>query len=360
MTSDQSILAQITQLLNASLEGWFGAGTRLRDGQPKRMDRSYTVILHYIAVDTDENLIPLILKLPREKWMKNLKEIIDDEDIRTITVQRTEILQGIEKAVAASGNKNLTAIRIYGVYPEFCTILMEWRKFTTFKRLYFHRPVYLRSNRFYQTIDKNVQIAGQWVKLWHEYFRYPEDRTTKQLQLIESVNKMLKQIEDLTGSDYPALRQRFSDSNDRIMDTPNPISLLHNDLTFNNLFVTEGGRIGGFDPTPNPPGSIYQDLARLLTFCATTNRQVATQGLYFGSSFPKRVESSFLRGYGSDIDMDLLNFFCARLVLKKWGEFELEDLYQKSTVTSLPGARSLFRPQINRYFQNLILHYLKR
>jgi hypothetical protein len=360
MTSDQSIITQITQTLNASLEGWFGAGFRLSGEQPERMDRSYTVILNYIAVGPDEEQIPLILKLPREKRMGTLQEIISDEDIRTVAIQRTEILQGIEKAVAESGNSNLTAIKIYGVFSEFCAIVMEWREFTTFKRLYFQRPVYLSHKRFFDTVDRDNYIAGQWVRLWHESFLHPGDQTTQQLRVNETVNEMLGQIEDLTGSQYQELRQRFSDTHDLIKDTPNPISSLHNDLTFNNLFVSDDGRIGGFDPTPEPPGSIYQDLARLLTFCATSNQQVATQGLYFGKWYPHQVESSFLRGYGPNIEKDMLNFFCARLVLEKWLEFEVEDLYQKSILTSLPGARSMFRPLINRYFHNLILHYLTR
>ena len=52
-----------------------------------------------------------------------------------------------------------------------------------------------------------------------------------------------KAIEELTGKDYHPLKQEFARIYDSIKYTPNPIAYLHNDLTFNNLFITDDEKI---------------------------------------------------------------------------------------------------------------------
>ena len=360
MASDQSIITQITEQVIASLPSWFGDGARLRFKQPERLDRAFTVILNYTVVDPNGKETRLVIKLPRERSMHTLQEIIDSEDIRTVAVQRAEILRSITEAVVKSGNQDLTAIQIYGSFPEHCAIVMEHRSFKTFKQLFFHQSTLLRGNSYYHTVEQAVFTAGQWVSLFHNTFRQPEDQTPAQMDVISRVNEIIGQIETLTGKDHQPLRQAFAATYDRIKDTPTPVSSLHNDLTFNNLFVTDAGKIGGFDPTPEPPDSIYLDLARILADLATRNHQVTSLGMYFSERLRNLVESSFMRGYGSDLDTDLLNFYLALLALEKWLEYEFEDQYRKSPLSKLPGARNLARPHINRYFLNLTLHYLTR
>ncbi len=358
MASDQTIISKITQALNTSLPEWFGAGAHLSEDNPERMDRSYTVILNYAAIDARGKTTPLIVKLPREKWMTSLQQIIESEEIRTVAVRRAKILQQVADAVDRSGNQNLTAIRIYGSLPEYCAIIMEHRSFITYKRLFFHQTDLLRGDHFYQTVEQAVFTAGQWIKLYHDTFRQPESRTNGQLGLIERVNESIDLIEELTGKDYHPLKQEFARKYESIKDTPNPIAYLHNDLTFNNLFITDDEKTGGFDPTPEPADSIYLDLARILTDLSTRNHQVTSQGSFFSKRLLQMVNNSLLSGYDAELDENLLNFYCASLAVEKWVDFEEEDQYRKLALTSIPGARSVFRPGINRYFYNLTTKYL--
>jgi len=103
--------------------------------------------------------------------------------------------------------------------------------------------------------------------------------------------------------------------------------------------------------------SIYSDLCLILIHPHTLKIQIFSFGYFYPKIILKNYRQSILNGYFKNIkiDKDIVNIYCALMVLKKWARFE----YNRSNYRGIKQFIStLFLPITNRYFFGLITSYL--
>ncbi|MEJ2756878.1 MAG: phosphotransferase [Anaerolineales bacterium] len=325
--------------------------------QPEKVEREYTLFYHYTVLDKDGKEIPLIVKLPRENWMTTLNEIVVCEDLREVAKEHAEILQKIDYAVRNSGIEELDAIRVPGLLPEFCAIVMENLPFITFKQknLTIHPP--FRTRKYWQEVSKEIRLAGKWLRIFHETFDQDEEVTIEELKVDQQAEKYFDDIEAFCGQPNSRLRHEFMEIYDQVKDTKVHTTILHNDLHLNNIFITSEGKVGGYDPIPGNIGTIYLDLARALTDPLSKREQLISHGNFYSRKYLDRLRGGFLEGYGEErIDHQLLNFYCALEGLKKLWEYE--EILTSPKVSRIPGLQRIGRFNIHRYVKKYIRGFL--
>jgi hypothetical protein len=351
MRSDQTIISEITQEIKNALPDWYGPKASLLTEIPERRDREFTIFLRYSVINEQGKHIPLILKMPRDYWMTTLEEIIASSHLSSFTRDEAAILQKIEQAVAASSNPDLCAIHVLAYLEGYAVTVMEEIAFNTYKQTYLKRPTLFQTNAF-----RHIQSAGEWLKLFHDSFSQDRQNATDQLDVKSRTESLLAELENLLGAQPYSLAQMFNQKYAEIQSELHPLTTLHNDFHSSNIFINANGQIGGFDPNPGPPDSIYVDLARALTDCETQQSQVLSLGLFYSKSFIQQMKAAFLQGYAVELNQKILAFYSAVSVLQKW--VWAAQVFADSKLSQIPGMEIPLQYLFQRYFLRLIESYL--
>lgn len=330
MTTDTEIITNLTAALKQKITTWYGPEAVLVEETPIRVDRPWSLFFYYTVQHADRHAdelvqssqTKLIVKMFREDYMTTLEEIVSKPALHAVAVREAETLQNIEAFVLLSSISGLAAIHCPGALKEFSALAMEELPFQSFnKKNYAKLPPF--TAQYWQTVEDEIARAGQWVRLFHESSGEIEAAPLHTL-IGDGIEYLFAAIEQITGKSFLAQQTRLTTAYETLKDRAVPVAMLHNDLSLNNIFITDDGRVGGFDPVSGVRGAVYQDLAELLTDTFNLRRQILSQGLIFSPAFNRRIQDNFLRGYGIPIDEKILHFYTILQLLHIWREQEQE------------------------------------
>jgi hypothetical protein len=346
-------LQNLTDAVAHQMSLVFGEGANLDPATPAGLHGRYSFMFHYRIRLPDGIIKSIIVKIPRDAWMKTLHEAISSDHIRGIITTEFEILNAIADAV--EGEPLLCAIRPLAILPEFNAVVMDDVEMTLLKTsLSRFSPTWVNSEDWKQ-FEGPLELAGKLLRVIHSRFATTQQESLESLRVLENPAESLDALGHHDRSSN-ALLHPLIDLYESVKSVRVPLAGLHNDYHLGNVFVTPEGKVGTLDPNWTASGSVYVDLACIISYPQTRRVQVLTQGLRFPSSLREPYETALLRGYftGSQVSYPVLYFYCATAALEKWRY--IEDLLRE-----LPRAGSWAASRwVRHYFHGLIRQYLEQ
>jgi len=358
--SDTELSQKLTQAISQEVPSIFGDGCELALIPPQRLDRRYSFMFRFWFRKPGGDLIPLLVKIPHESWMETMQQAIESAHIRDVVMNEFERMTSIAVVISEADNPDLFAIRPGSVIPEFNALLMEEIPIRMLKSSLTRPKIMLGMNKDWQGFERQLKLAGGWLRIIHDRFSSKKAATLKSLKMDEKLETEVDILEGFLTKPLTKLRGHFLHLYDSLNAVDLPLSCLHNDFHLGNIFVTGDGRVGALDPNWVEDGSVYADLSTLMIDPIVRKEQVLFQGLSFRPSLRMRYEHAVLQGYYgvSQYPDPMLDFYCALAVLNKW-RMDEERLIAGDSRLFHTGSL-LITPLIRDYFQKLILGYLTR
>jgi hypothetical protein len=354
-----SELQKLTGAVALQIPFVFGDGASLASPTPASLHRRYSFMFRYPVRLPEGTTKSIIVKIPRDFWMQNLEEATRSHHIRGITKTEFETLHSIADAVEASGRTLLCAIRPLAILPEFNAFFLDYiqmRLLKTSLSRFFSFPV---NRKEWEQFERQLQLAGTLLHLIHSNFAAMKQTSLESLRALETPTECFDVLGHHQYGSLTDLYRLFIDLYESVKAVPIPLAGLHNDYHLGNIFVTPEGKVGTLDPNWTASGSVYVDLASILTYPQTRKVQVLTHGLRYPSWLHDLYKTAVLRGYfsGSQVSLPILNFYCALAALEKWRYIE-ELLHNTGRLTPLGSWATAC--WVRRYFFRLVRNYLEQ
>ncbi len=358
--SDAEILNELTQAVSRVVPTALGQGVELAPLPPARTDRRYSFMFSYRLTGSAKQSRSLLVKIPREAWMKTLQEATGSQHIREAVCEEVERLTYIAEVISRAGRPGLVALRPCALLREFNALLLEEVPLRMLKTTLSRPAIMAGAGQSWRNFETHLARAGEWLQVVHGSSSVPGEAALKDLGIEAGLESELSNLEGVLAHSLPKIRENFRLLYDSLQEEVVPQTCLHNDYQLGNIFVAASGQVGALDPNWLEAGCAYKDLATLLVDPPTRRRQVLLQGATFRHSLQKRFERAVLQGYfgGSRSVPPLLDFYCALAVLIKWHADE--DFLISSASEWYAAAAWIVRPWMRAYFQRLTRSYLLR
>ncbi len=358
--SESALIQQLTHTIACKIPEIYGRGSKLAEIEPDRLDRRYSFMFRFWMKRMDGSLQPLLVKIPRESWMRSLSEAIESEHIGDVIQKEFVGMDAIAKAIACSGNPGLFAIRPGAVLPEYHALMIEEIPIQMLKVKIMKPAVMLGSSQNWQQLEIELKRAGEWLKVIHDHYRSQTTASLESLKLDATITMEVAALEDMVKRSLDRPRDLFLRLYERLKADEVPLTFLHHDYQPGNVFITADGKIGALDPNWGEIGPGYQDLSTMLVYPMTRKEQVMLQGILFRPSLQQRYERAVLSGYCVDLHEPdpMLCLFCALTVLMKWRMNE--ELLRSGRSWHNQAALFLVAPWIREYFERMLCRYLRR
>ena len=238
-------LQNLTNAIAHQMSLVFGEGANLDPATPAGLHRRYSFMFHYRIRLPDGIIKSIIVKIPRDAWMKTLHEAISSDHIRGIITTEFEVLNAIADAV--EGEPLLCAIRPLAILPEFNAVVMDNVQMRLLKTsLSRFSPSRVNSEHWKQ-FEGPLELAGKLLRVIHSRFATKQQESLESLRVLENLAESLDALGHHDRSSNELLHP-FIDLYESVKSVRVPLAGLHNDYHLGNVFVTPEGKVGTLDP----------------------------------------------------------------------------------------------------------------
>ncbi|HEX8683674.1 MAG TPA: phosphotransferase [Ardenticatenaceae bacterium] len=351
------VVIQITDYLTGHVAGWFGENARLAEGDPSVTERTWSYMMRYEIAVPDGADTALLVKIPREPGIVTLDGAVKAERWYRATRLEYDTLQAI--ATTFEGEEGFCSIRPFAYVPEWNALVMEEMPSQTLKKALLQRRMVLGGAEEWQTFETVLNRAGQWLRIFHDRLGNPESEPFDVAGARGEIERELSRLDVATRQQVDArpLRAAFDRALAGLQRAVVPIATLHGDYNCVNVLVCADGRVSALDMNESVRGSIYQDLATLLTDLSTRKAIALVYGLTGKGRRLERCSGAVLKGYFGQqpYNREVLNLACALAVVRKWTRDEEAMAGGKATVRLLKWP---VRYGFRRYFGRLAYVFL--
>jgi hypothetical protein len=353
------VVTQITQELEAHLADWFGEGTTLTTPLPVIQSRKWSYLMRYgvrmpAGLDT-----ALLVKIPREPGILTLDGAIKAEQWYAATRLEYDTLQAIATTFTEVSTEIFCTIRPLVYLPQWNAIVMEEMPAQPLKSALLKGRMIVGMAEDWHQFETALNRAGCWLRIFHEKLGNLTYQPFNAVDVRAEIERDLNHLEAVTARkvDTKTLRVAFERSLIALQKASVPVAALHGDFNCANILLSPDGRVSALDMNNNLRGSVYQDLATLITDLFTRKQAFMAYGLFVRNHRLERGADAVLEGYfgAEPYNQELLNVACALAITRKWIRDE-EALAQSSAAVRLLNLPVRFG--IRRYFWHLISRYL--
>ncbi|MEO7838456.1 MAG: hypothetical protein ABIU06_03825, partial [Anaerolineales bacterium] len=278
MKDADTFFAQLTPKIEADLPGWYGSGAKLV-GEPTFQPRDWSYFFRY-AVQVSEMENRAILVKVRHAEKMNLSQAAVSEKMGQEAREEYETLKSLQSVFSTEENSSLfLAIRPLALYEELNAVVMEQAALRTL-RSFFRSPKMLMEGQARRVFEGYLELVGRWLRIFHDCNGSAGEGLLFDTSLYDLARANLDKIKpNLSQKDRFLLGDLLDKFYKMHSGKVVPYRILHDDFNSANIFVAGDGRICSFDPH-NQPGSLYIDLAKIITNVETYRMQVVTNGLW--------------------------------------------------------------------------------
>lgn len=357
--SDLEWTHRITEAVSHAIPGLYGEGAGLASREPERIDRRYSFMFRYHVRLPNAGMRRVLVKIPRESWMRVINEAIKSENIQAWTKREFDTMTLIADIIEASNETGLFAIRPAAFLPEFGALLVEEHSLRMLKTSLARPSLVLGTQKALREFEERVELAGMWLRVVQRHSGVVQTKPLSALGVQNRLEEELSTLETISGRPLKVLLEQFQHLYRLLQGNAIPLAALHNDYHLGNVFVTDDGRVGVLDPNWVEEGAVYEDLSSLLIDPLTRKAQVLSLGILFRPFMYRRYEEAVRRGYFGDSNapLPLIHFYCALDVLAKWRADE-EVLIEEGPLARKFISR-VVATIIRFYFQRLVVRYLQ-
>lgn len=354
------VVGQITDRIEKHLAEWFGEGAVLAASLPAVQARKWSYMMRYEVHVPAGADTALLVKIPREPGIQTLDGAVKAEQWYAATRLEYDTLQAIATTFTADGAEIFCTIRPLVYLPAWNAIVMEEMPAEPLKTAMLRGRMILGIESDWQQFETALNRAGHWLRIFHERLGNPAFQPFDAAEAQAEIERDLSRLEGLTDQqvELEPLRAAFERAVGGLSRVAVPVAALHGDFNCANILLSSDGRVSALDMNNNLRGSVYQDLATLVTDLFTRKVTFVAYGLFARSRHLERGARAVLEGYfgGEPWNDALLNVACALAVVRKWIQDE-EALAQGSAASRL--LKLPLRLGIRRYFWHLICRYLR-
>src|SRR5512133_1120404 len=170
--SDAGLINDITESVRASLDEWYGRGSKLDSTSPDIRSYRNSFMLRYTVTTSTAGQKHTLVKIRRNPKMDSLSQAVG-ADIHQNVQMEYESLQFVYDRIPAM-DENLGAIRPLSYFEQYPAIAMEEYPSRTLRQL-------LKNQRF-SRIDKSLcelkdaaRKTGRWLYYFHHYIHTPTE-----------------------------------------------------------------------------------------------------------------------------------------------------------------------------------------
>lgn len=354
--TNQSVIIGLASAVVSSIPVWFGAGATLNAEAATLRTYPYSFFVSF-PIQTASGEQTLFAKIHRKPHMATLNEALAADWLRPIAHDEYEITKVIWNTFEKKNFPLCTAIQPLGLMEEWNAILMRKVDGIALKKFLVRPSILLRSPKALAQLQKYLESSVIWLRIFHDQIADPridpfpvEDAMEFMNEVLSKLNVRSKGEVDVAVYQSALLKQLES-----IRDLRVTVALLHDDFQYSNVLIQPDGRACVLDYAFNHRGCVYSDLATFLIDPQTRGVQILTGGRFIAPAFIRAFNQSILKTYfdGEPYYKNVLDFYCALVVLNKWSADEGENYsgWKKSLYSFL------LRP-MRRYYTNLLAEYL--
>lgn len=347
-------IEQLTNRVSASLGEWLGRGATLDAPTPQMARLRQSFFLRYAVRMPDGASKTLIVKIPRQPGMTTLAQAIAATQLYAATQREYASLVAVADAFADAGSAHF-CIRPLTYLADWNALVMPAEPAQSLKQILLRPQMLFDLDRDWLLFERALTRAGAWLKIFHTRLG---DAQIESLNARDLQNELDQEIDRLARAlpstfDLRGLRDAFAQVISEVAGTPMPMVTLHGDFNCGNILVAPDGRVGAIDTKRRTRGSIYVDLATLVTDLLTRKLQVVSRGAFIRPQRLARCQEAILKGYFDSLryDVRLLNLFSALAAVRKW-TLDEEMLASARGINRL-GA-PFIRMQVRPYFQKVL------
>lgn len=317
----KAFYALLTPRIKADLPSWYGSDARLV-GEPTFHPRPWSYFFRY-RIQVNGSAEGAVLAKMRHIENMNISEAMQDIKMREEMKDEYESLVKIRDIfVHAKDAEQFSTIRQLAFYEDLNVLVMEEADIHTLKS-HFQKPAMWSEGKARKVFESHLELAGHWLRTFHDQVGGGNVGAFFSEALYQKVQGHLQRIQSSSGKNVGFLRSLMDRLYTQYKNKELHQCITHDNFSLANVFITGDGRICSFDPH-NKPGSMYLDLAKLITDMETSAIQVSTFGWRIPSSRLEKFNAAFLGGYfqSEPMDVSALNLYRLILLIEKWDENE--------------------------------------
>lgn len=195
----------------------------------------------------------------------------------------------------ANGNATYRVPATYFINQKHRIFAMEWISGKSLHSLCW-RP--FQSNRI---TNDHLERSGRWLRHFHESGEIRQEKINFS-HTLKSIEKQIERVGPKYHQD-PSFAASYLELEQIIEQLPgdnHPTALLHGDFTPANLLFSEK-RVTGLDIWATVRGSIYSDIARIMTYLSVAYPLAIPPWSGNSTELHNRLFVPFCRGYGFDL-----------------------------------------------------------
>ncbi len=353
---DQTIIAEITNKIRASLSEWYGHGSRLNGAEPEIRTYQYCFMLRY-PVSVSRSLQKAILvKIRRHPKMDAIHQAIQS-DIHQNTILEYQSLVLLYQQLPATG-QDIGAIRPLSFMQKYFALLMEeYPSQTLYELMETHRSGKIGWEG--SQLQDAARKTGRWLYYFHHSINTTFEKPYTSRDLLEEARPFAEKIETSSRGRVRArpILEAFAGRLQNLQIDHVKFSQCHLDMTTNNVLYSDEGKVCVID-IKNRPAPVYTDLGAILTYPETSKPQIFSAGTHYPESLLWKYRAEITAGYMDRHADDevLVRIYSVLKVLDKWSMYEeLMGRYK-----GLKRALAIpIGPLVSLYFQNLLREHLE-
>jgi hypothetical protein len=352
---DRGIISEITNTIRASLDKWYGRGSRLNAANPEIRSYQYCFMLRYPVSISSSQQKAILVKIRRNPKLDSLHQALQ-VDIHRPVILEYRTLEFLYDRLAHAGD-DFDAIRPLLFLEKYFAILMEEYPSRTMRQLMdAHRSA--RANWEAGELKDAARKTGRWLYYFHHRINTPSEKQYTSRDILEELEPYAGRIESFSHGRVRArpILDAFARKLENLPIERVLFSQCHLDLTTNNVLYSEAGRVCMID-MKNRPAPVYADLGLILTYPETSKPQIFSGGRYYSETMLRKYRAEIVAGYfdehpGEEV---LVRIYSAIKVVDKWAMYEeLMGRYKGlKRALSIPAA-----PVVSVYFQSLVKKHL--
>ena len=320
---DQEIIQNIGAEVSKGLQKWGGKAFCLESLEPEIIKYPASYFLRYPTAKLENIETTIMVKIPRGANVNSIAAATSPGiDSAKRTRNEFALLREVAWLVEKLKIKELTAIQPLSYFPEWNAIVMEELPSKSLDEIAYDFRTRLSVPKHFQLFEDSLYRGGQWLRVFHQTLGDWKFEHFAAQDFAKRVDRKIQQLTPLV-SDQLDLTPMHLDLMQLIKQLDGievPHVKLHGDYFFKNILVTPDKRVAVIDLYLQKWGSIYEDLATMITEIAEQKIKYASLGFLVRSESLIRSEQAVLQGYFSNEmpNQQLLYAFCCLDILIMW------------------------------------------
>ncbi len=362
LEKDQELIAKISKEVSKGLPSWGGKASSLASLEPEVIKFPASFFLRYPTAKSNDSGSTILVKIPREENVDSIAQAASPgKQLADRTNNEFMLLREVAWLVNKLKIKELTAIEPLFYFPEWNAIVMEELPSKSLEELAFDLRTRFSVPKYFKLFEDSLYRGGQWLRVFHQGLGGWKMEPFDAQDFIKKINRKINQLAPLVSDqvDLAPLHSKFLRLIESLDGVEVPHVNLHGDYFFKNILVTPDGRVAVIDLYLQKWGTIFEDLATMITEIMEQKIKFSSLGFLVRGESLARSEKAVLQGYFTN-EMpckQVLYAFCCLDILIMW--YWYEERY-RSISGPATGAARLLRPRIRQYLLRQAQEYLQR